>query len=149
MNQEQIINGKFCYLSDWPDEVLPAIQKALQGCEWLVPAWCAEVCITWHPMITDRVADMESDFKYRRARMRICAQFMDQDETERVKCLRHELLHIHTSVIVDYCAEVIKCLLPEENDKPHYKTIMAGVSERHEGCVEDLTRCIEVQAKQK
>ena len=147
MNREQHQNGKFIYLADWPPEVLPAVEEALADLHWLVPAWCGEVCVTWYPTISDRAADMESDYTYRRARMRICAQFMDQDKAERVNVLRHELLHISTNVIVDYATDAIKRLLPDENDKPHYKTIMAGLSERHEGCVEDLTRCIQTKEK--
>lgn len=149
MNHDNIQDGKLVYLQDWPDEVLPAIREAVAQCAWIVPAWCHEVCVTWHPMITDRAADMESDFRYRRARLRICAQFMDQTGEERVNVIRHELLHISTSPIVDFAAETFKRLLHDDEQKQFLKSIQDTLVERHEGCVEDLTRCIESRPPEK
>ncbi len=143
MNQEVIEDGKFSYLQDWPEEVLPVVRKALSDCVWLVPAWCHDVCVTWNPMVNDRAADMESEFQYRRARLRICAQFLDQTEEERLNVLRHELIHISTSPMVDYAVEAFKKLLDGDEEKPLFKILRDGLSERHEGCVEDLTRCIQ------
>ncbi len=143
LNREVLRLGNFVFLQDWPPEIISAVQSALEPCTWLRPAWCHDVCVTWNPRISDCTASMESDFRYRRACLRICAQFMDQTEAERINVLRHELLHISTSPIVDYATETFKRLLQEDEQKQFLKSIKDTLDERHEGCVEDLMRCIE------
>jgi hypothetical protein len=143
LNHEEIRDGRVLYLQDWPEEVLPVVRAAMQEAAFLIPAWCHDVVVTWHSAVGDRGADIEADVSYRRARLRICPQFIDQTAEERVSELRHELIHISTSPIVDYAMSAIRRLVPrDEREDALFKTLRDGLKERHEGCVQDLTRCI-------
>lgn len=147
MNHVQVRDGKVLYVQDWPEEILPAVRAAVNETAWLIPAWCNDLIVTWNPTVDDRAADMESNFDYRNARMRICAQFIDQTEAHRVEILRHEMLHISINPLVDYCKRTIERLLPDETNRAFRETIYDVMDTRNEGCVEDLEHCIGANQK--
>jgi len=147
MNQEATKDGKFVFVQDWPTEVLPVVRGVLAEMAWLIPDWCREVFISWHPALSDCVADMTVEFGYRRAFLRIAPSFLDNPADERVHCLRHELLHISTSPMSDYALNAFRRLLPEGEKDVMFETLKDGLTECHEGCVQDLAHCLSVKQK--
>jgi hypothetical protein len=87
------------------DEVRAAIEPHLLKWEFLIPAWCHEVNVTWKDDDLNGALNIVVHYEYRRADVTICPNFMSIPH-RRERNVVHELLHIVTHPIVNTARDI-------------------------------------------
>lgn len=121
------------------------IEKYLNPFLFLVPGWCNELIVKlWN-------SDGESggsairtsiSYEYRWAKIEFFSCWLLESDYDKGFHVVHDLLHIPTSVYVDYAEEQIKRLCPE-SEAPKFNDLMLEESRvRCESMVQDLAHAI-------
>lgn len=122
------------------------IQKYLEPFLWLVPTWCHEIVVSlWsaHDETQGRAAIRTGiDYEYRTASMDFYGCWLLCTDYDKGLHVVHDLLHIPSSIYVDYAEGCIKRLCPEE-DTPKFRDHMLEESRmRCESMTQDLAKAI-------
>lgn len=138
--------GKFEYIGDWPDEPKAAVVSAIEGLEWLVPAWCQSFVIRWEPVPAEGTDGTDSascciSYEYRWATVTIRPCFLSSPIPERREAMIHELLHVFIGPLAEYAETMVDRLLKEDSPKFHAAT-REELRIRNEGATQDLAHAI-------
>ncbi len=141
MNQTQKNIGKFVFIADWPEEILPTVEALANEFQWLIPAWCHVVTVIWIPDL-DSAMTCELEADYRRFRLRVGGNFLDDTPEHRRGCFIHELLHGFILPLEAYATDSINRVLPDDEDNRLKDVILEEIRERNEQVTEDLAFCL-------
>lgn len=132
---------KFRFDPTIPAAVRPEIDKFLLPLEWLVPAWCHSLWITWDE--EGRNGDSMAsgiDYEYRHGTIKFYPSWLGQTEQGKREDVIHEILHCFASVLTNWMGAVIKRLVPE--DEKFRDTLLEELRQRDEGFVQDFAHCL-------
>lgn len=135
--------SKFTYEAGIPATVKRELVKALKPYEWLVPAWCQEVFVSWNPVGGNdgTVITSSSMYEYRRVALTFYPLFLSE-EGNRAEHVIHDLLHAFVSVVSDFAYDTIDRLVPPEEAPKFREALLEELRQRNESCVQDLAHCL-------
>jgi hypothetical protein len=132
------------YTSSVPPEVKAMIEPLLDKHRRFLPRWVESVRFIFRPQDDEKpgkVAQCSAYYHYRSAEITIFSRFQYMDQAERENDFAHELLHVTTAPLVEYCESVVNRLLaalPQEN-KLAADLIKDEMEQRLESLTQDLT----------
>lgn len=113
---------------------------------YIIPDWCSYVHVAWEaePLddsnnIVSCPAYTSTEYPYRKAVVKICPSFIDEDDFGKDHIVKHELGHIITSPLVDYIENVLGMLDLEESTESIIKDSLQTYSE---AVTQDLTNIL-------
>ena len=133
---------KVTFHKQMSDENRAEIEKYLFPYLWLVPAWCHELFVDLHRYEDDSAISTAIQYDYRTASMSFNAGWLLERPEHKQEMVIHDLLHISTSVYVDYAHGTFKRLCPEDEAKKFNEHILEESRMRCESMVQDLAHSI-------
>jgi len=107
--------------------------------KWIIPTWLHTLSVSIGHGETDIVAKCHVDHEYRQATIQIFDRFATENNEFQESTIIHELIHIHTSPIIDY----VKTTLDETiKDDTQRNLITQQLDRLHEGITCDLEYAI-------
>lgn len=122
------------------DRTLPAgfwesVSPHLSKWHKVVPCWCLELIIAYDGTDTECAAKIAAEPEYRRARIELCAGWMEEPE-DHEKNLLHELMHLPLKPMTNMVNALIAQLQLENRPLAAFLDTEWGLA--YEGAVEDL-----------
>lgn len=122
-----------------PAEVRDAVLPILVANEHILPTWCRVLIVKWSRTRSERktAALCDWEHKYRRAKLTICASWLEHPPEERENVIRHELVHVAVGPLVDTFRALLEATVYDDD---HMKAWAEKLLEdAMEGVTEDLT----------
>lgn len=117
------------------------ISSYLNKYSFLIPSWCAEVIVNLYNSADGDDAAIRTAirYEYRRATMDFYSSWLNQSANDKALHVIHDLLHIPTSVYVDFAEDKISRLCSDETFR---KSLMEDSRMYCESMVQDLAKSI-------
>jgi hypothetical protein len=137
---------KLTYCQNIQPENLSEIKKYLEPFLWLVPDWCHEIVVSlWSAdQNTQGGAAIRTGIKYeyRKADMDFYGAWLLETHEDKTLHVIHDLLHIPTSVYVDYAERTMNMLCPREANEQFHAHMMEESRIYCESMTQDLAKAI-------
>ena len=124
---------------DIPDDVKAVIERHLSPWLMLIPTWCQEFRVRYHPQRDARMAS-ESNYRNRWATLIVTGEWLGETDKERDNAVRHELCHVILEPLTSAIYRIINDTL--EEGTAAYKLSYSLFTDGTEAAVEDLARAI-------
>jgi hypothetical protein len=95
-----------------PKEIRAAVEPTIRA--FPLPAWLEVLTVCYDSLNSADYARIVTEPQYRRAKMTLGAQFMDEPDTGREDTVRHELSHIFLAPIESAWDMVAEHAIPED-----------------------------------
>lgn len=130
--------SKFVCDATVPPEIRTAVNNYFVPLEWMVPAWCQRVAVSWDRDSADGCsAHITVHFEYRAAELTLTSLFLEIDEPMRRDTALHELIHLHVNPLFNYADRTIGALL--KDDEGQKERALEELRRYIEGVTQDLT----------
>lgn len=133
---------KVTFHKQMSDENRAEIEKCLLPYLWLVPAWCQALFVELHHYEDNSAIRTAIQYEYRTASMSFNASWLLELPEQKQEMVIHDLLHISTSVYVDYAEATLKQLCPKDEARKFNEHILEESRIRCESMVQDLAHSI-------
>ncbi len=124
---------KIRYAESVIPEVRSAIEPHLLKWEFLIPAWCHEVNVTWQDDDANGALSTVVHYEYRRVDLNILPNFLSCED-RRERNVVHELLHIVTEPLQNTCKDMRDALVKQVPELEGWATEMIRHSDECVTC---------------
>lgn len=127
---------------DAPDELRKSIEKKVRYFVGLMPRWVEHLYVTYRYEApeTGCVADVLTQYEYRKAHLRIYPAWIGLTDKERVENMAHEAVHVLLAPFLQYVECTSKGLT--ENRPEVMAMFKSGIDLANEAATQDVARAL-------
>jgi hypothetical protein len=134
---------KLTYCQNIQPENLAEIKKYLEPFLWLVPDWCHEIVVQLFSSDESGSAmQVSNKYEYRTVELTFYSSWLAHTDYDKGHHVVHELMHIPTSVYVDYAERTMNRLCPREANEQFHAHMMEESRIYCESMTQDLAKAI-------
>jgi hypothetical protein len=123
-----------------PSEIRQAVEPLLKRWLHLTPRWVNVLKVGYDERGGESICWIHTHYDYRWATLWVCPRFLDRNAKERHEDIRHEICHLITVAMADWCDQVLKKAIRDDLAR---ELLMAEWKTRVEQTTQDLAIALE------